>query len=238
MNSSNHPQEPTTPLLEAINVSREFVTGGRSCLALAPTSVSVNPGELLVITGPSGSGKSTLLNLLSGLDSPTAGEVFFAGSRLSSKAQGEIAAIRNESFGFIFQTPHLLQDKTVIENIGLPFHYGKQLPQAAILDRCRKLLAYTGLTDLADRYPSTLSGGEMQRVVFARALVRKPSIIFADEPTGSLDSGNSIQIMTLLKKQAEAGQAAIMVSHDPLSEQFASRVMHLTKSGTGDSHAI
>jgi putative ABC transport system ATP-binding protein len=224
----------TSALLEANNISRTFTSGGGKYLALTPVSISISSGDFLVITGPSGAGKSTLLNLLSTLDTPTTGEVFFRGRSLFSKTQADIAVLRNNSFGFIFQTPHLLQDKTVSENIALPFHYGAQHPQHVIDLRCQELLEYIGLVEMADRLPATLSGGEMQRVVFARALVRKPHIIFADEPTGSLDATNSIHLITLLKKQAEQGRAVIMVSHDPLSEKFASRILRMEKANAED----
>ena len=231
-------RSPTTPdtsaILEATDISRAFNSGGGKYLALASVSIAIKPGDFLVITGPSGAGKSTLLNLLSTLDTPTTGEIFFNGTPLSSKTQADIAVLRNNSFGFIFQTPHLLQDKTISENIALPFHYGDQPPKDVIGLRCQELLEYIGLAEMANRYPATLSGGEMQRVVFARALVREPHVIFADEPTGSLDASNSIHLITLLKKQTEQGRAVIMASHDPLSENFASRVLRMKKADAED----
>ena len=220
----------TSTIIDATEISRTFTSGGGKYLALAPVSISISPGDFLVITGPSGAGKSTMLNLLSTLDCPTTGEIFFRGTPLSSMSHTDIAKLRNNSFGFIFQTPHLLQDKTVHENIALPFHYGDRPSQHIIHQRCEELLQYIGLSEMANRYPATLSGGEMQRVVFARALVREPQVIFADEPTGSLDATNSIHLISLLKKQAEGGRTVIMVSHDPLSEEFASQVLRMKKA--------
>ena len=144
-------------------------------------------------------------------------------------ADGQVALLRNSAFGFIFQTPHLLVDRTVAENISLPFHYGEQANKNDMDSRCRELLSYIGMADLADRYPDTLSGGEMQRVVFARALVRRPTLIFADEPTGSLDADNSEKIMKLLQEQTRQGCTVVMVSHDPEAVRYGSRVLRLEK---------
>ena len=216
-------------LLEAERVNRFFLAGKNRSLALQEVSLAVYPGEFVVITGPSGAGKSTLLNLLGGLDRPSQGEVRYKGQSLATMNESQIALLRNISFGFIFQTPHLLSDRTVAENICLPFHYGKQIAQAEIKNRCQELLAYVGMADMADRYPDTLSGGEMQRVVFARALVRKPPLIFADEPTGSLDTDNSERILVLLKEQTQRGCTVVMVSHDQDAVQYGSRVIRLDK---------
>ena len=215
------------PILEADKVTRSFLVGKKPSLALAEYSLSVYQGEFLVLTGPSGSGKSTLLNLLSGLDRPSAGEVRYRGRNLAALRQQEIAQLRNVCFGYIFQTPHLLPDRTVIENVELPFHYGR--PTSCSRERCRELLLYVGMAEMAMRYPDTLSGGEMQRVVFARALARKPEIIFADEPTGSLDADNSNKILKLLKEQTENNCAVIMATHDAEGISFATRVVRLHK---------
>ena len=216
-------------LLEARNISRVFLTGSSPCLALAPLSLVVKKGEFLVITGRSGAGKSTLLNLLSGLDLPSRGEILFKNRSLSAMNEMETARLRNGSFGFIFQTPHLLPDRTILENVAMPFSYGKPLEHSAVEKRCRELLAYVGLERLIHRFPGTLSGGEMQRVVFARALVREPEIIFADEPTGSLDGENSRKIMELLKEQVTDGCSVVMVSHDREAGSFGTRTLYLEK---------
>lgn len=216
-------------LLEADRVSRFFPAGKGRSLALPEVSVAVEPGEFLVIAGPSGAGKSTLLNLLGGLDRPSRGEVRYGGRSLAAMAEAQVALLRSSSFGFIFQTPHLLADRTVAENISLPFHYGRPAGKKEVEDRCRDLLAYIGMIELADRYPDTLSGGEMQRVVFARALARRPTLIFADEPTGSLDADNSEKILSLLQEQTRQGCSVVMVSHDPDAVRYGSRVLRLAK---------
>jgi putative ABC transport system ATP-binding protein len=221
-------------ILTAENISRHFLIGGRQVQALDTVTLSVSAGDFLVITGPSGSGKSTLLNLLSGFDKPTTGTVCFHGRGLESLGNGEAAVLRNRSFGFIYQTPHLLADKTVLENVKLPFHYGDWCDQEAVTGRCLDLLEYVGLSDLTDRYPSTLSGGEMQRVVFARALAREPEIIFADEPTGSLDGVNSDKILKMLRDQTEKGRSVIMVTHDNEAIRFGSSQLVLQKSRSAE----
>jgi ABC-type lipoprotein export system ATPase subunit len=221
-------------ILTAENISRHFLIGERPVKALDRVTLSVSAGDFLVITGPSGSGKSTLLNLLSGFDKPTTGTVCFHGRGLETLGNREAADLRNKSFGFIYQTPHLLADKTVLENVKLPFHYGDWCDQDTVTDRCLGLREYVGLIELTDRYPATLSGGEMQRVVFARALAREPEIIFADEPTGSLDGVNSDKILRMLREQTRNGRSVIMVTHDNEAIQFGSSQLVLQKSHSSE----
>ncbi len=216
-------------LLEARALSRSFAAAGVVQTVLAAVSVQLAAGEFLVITGPSGSGKSTLLNLLSGLDQPTAGEVRFRGQLLATLSATAIARLRNASFGHIFQTPHLLPDRTVEENVALPFQYGSACPKATMEARVSELLTYVGLEEMARRRVANLSGGEMQRVVFARALVRQPEVIFADEPTGSLDAANSQRILQLLQRQTEEGRAVVLVTHDPQVAACGTARVHLEK---------
>jgi ABC-type lipoprotein export system ATPase subunit len=217
-------------LLEAHDISRSYGTGRHVLMALSRVSIAVDRGEMVVITGPSGAGKSTLLQLLSGLDRPDSGEVRCQGRSLMQLSEPELARLRNEIFGFIFQTPHLLLNQTVRENVALPFAYGSILSAREIAARCDNLLDYVGLAAMQDRYPGTLSGGEMQRLVFARALVRKPLIIFADEPTGSLDDENSQRIMQLLREQVTQGAAVVLVTHEPGIAAMGSRIVSLNKS--------
>lgn len=216
-------------LLEARDIERSFLIDRKKNMALQPMSLAVAMAEFLVITGKSGSGKSTLLNLLSGLDKPSQGEVMFEGGSLASMKEREIAHLRNDCFGFIFQIPHLIPEKTILENVALPFHYGQRITADKVKKRCTELLEYVGLNDLKHRYPNTLSGGEMQRVVFARALARNPKVIFADEPTGSLDAGNSKRILQLLKEQVERGYSVVMATHDVDAVKCGTRVVKLDK---------
>lgn len=219
-------------MVEARSVSRSFPDGERITPVLAPTSIALEPGAFLAVTGPSGSGKSTLLNLLSGLDQPSEGEVLFQDRPLQRMGARTLAGLRNQSFGFIFQTPHVLSDKTVIENVALPTHYGPALGRRSVLAKCRELLRYVGLDGLEARRPNTLSGGELQRLVFARALVNDPEVIFADEPTGSLDPVQSGRVLDLLRDQAERGRVVVMVTHDQAAARYGNRHLRLEKSGT------
>ncbi len=220
----------TVVLLQASNISKWYSCGEGYTTALESVSIAVHSGDFLMVTGPSGSGKSTFLNILSGLDSSSEGDVVFMGESLGAMGVGKIARLRNDAFGFIFQTPHLLPDRTVLENVALPFQYGARVSLEKITIRCQQLLEYVGLNEMGTRFPNTLSGGEMQRVVVARALARKPKLIFADEPTGSLDSENSQKIVKLLQEQAEAGCAIVMATHDTSLLDAGSRRLKLQKN--------
>lgn len=201
-------------LLEAKDISRKYVSDREEAVVFDRLSVIVNNSDFLMVTGPSGAGKSTLLNILSGLDFPSEGEVFFQGESLSAMDDRKIGLVRNRGFGYIFQSPHLLSDRNVLENVILPFHYGLPVAQQIVVRRCEELLEYVGLAEIAGRYPKTLSGGEMQRVVIARAMARQPKVIFADEPTGSLDFENTEKVVKLLQEQASNGCAVVMATHD------------------------
>lgn len=221
------------PVLEARKVAKVYQTAGGTVVALAEISFVASPSELVVIAGPSGAGKSTLINVLSTLDSPSTGQVFYRGRDLFDQREYDVAQLRNSDFGFIFQTPYLLGDRTVLENVGLPFLYGEAATPAEISARCLEILDYVGLADLAQRYPQSLSGGEMQRVVFARAMVRRPRVIFADEPTGSLDGDNSERILTLLKAESARGCTVIMVTHDARAIEYGDRIVTMEKIQAG-----
>lgn len=216
-------------LIQGDNLCREFRFAGKSITALATTSVAVSSGELLALTGPSGSGKSTLLNLLSGLDRPTTGEVRFENQPLSGFNDAQAAALRNSAFGFIFQTPHLLPYKTVSENVALPCSYGGIRDVQARNERVLGLLEYVGMAEYATHYPRMLSAGELQRVVFARALVNRPHVLFADEPTGSLDAENAHRVLSLLRQESAAGKCVVMATHDSEAMRFATRRLNLDK---------
>lgn len=202
-------------MLIASNVSKVFHDQQSGDIhALSPISLKAESGEFIGIAGESGAGKSTLLNLLSGLDTPTTGEIIFDNQAYTTLDFSQMAQFRNHNFGFIFQTPHMIFHKTVLENVLLPWQYSKGRDRIQIKDRALKLLKYVGLQGFESRKPIVLSGGELQRVVFARALLLEPRIIFADEPTGSLDANNSQIILEMLKQQSQDGMAVVMVSHD------------------------
>ena len=215
-------------LLRAESISKTYQDGSKEICALPMLTLTINRGDFLVVTGPSGAGKSTLLNLLCGFDKPSSGSVYFKGASIAEMNDVELATLRNTSCGFILQTPHLLYDRTLLENVLLPFHYSTANHEDA-KTRCLELLTYVGLFEMADRFPSTLSGGELQRVVFARALACEPEIIFADEPTGSLDKKRSEQLLLLLQDQITLGRTVVMVTHDQNAMHFGNRTLQLEK---------
>jgi len=217
-------------LLEAKGITRRFQSDQVRVEALRDVSLDCKQGDFLVITGPSGSGKSTLLQILSTLDTPDAGEVLYQGQPLSSLSASELALLRNTSFGFVFQTPHLLPHRTVLENVALPFRYGPRETGERIRAACMRMLEYVGMADFSNRLPTSLSGGEMQRVVFARALVREPTVIFADEPTGSLDEDNANRLLDLLEEQTHQGRAVVMATHDPAAMARGTSEIRLKKA--------
>lgn len=217
------------PLLVADNVCRHYRVGNGTVQALAPISLTVDRGDFIVVRGASGSGKSTLLALLAGLEIPSDGQVQFLGYSLDLARPPELARIRNRHFGFVFQSPHMLHDRTVIENVMLPAHYNPLLSPQEAKQRAYQLLSYVGLETLIDRRPQTLSGGELQRAAFARALLCNPDILFADEPTGNLDAENSQSLLKMLREQCQQQRAVVMVTHDELAMNYGTRFLVLDK---------
>ncbi len=199
--------------------------------ALNNISFEVNDGEFLGIMGPSGSGKTTLLNIFSGIDAATSGEVFINGKSVLSMTRDEMAMFRRRNVGFIFQEFNLLDSLTVKENIGFPLTVDKVKPQK-IEDKVSELLNFLGIIDIANSYSYNISGGEKQRTAVARALVTEPKIIFADEPTGNLDSKSSMNIMETFKKINEEKKSTIvLVTHDPFAASFCKKIIFI-KDGT------
>ena len=188
----------------------------------------IKRGKFTTIVGPSGSGKSTLLNIIGLLESPTSGKVFLDGQDVSSLNKDELAACRNEKIGFIFQFHYLLPEFTAIENILIPYWIGKGRPPGEIVDRALHLMDRIGIKKFSGKYPNQLSGGQQQRVAIARALINKPKIIFADEPTGNLDSKTSNLVMELLKEIVDEQKTSlVMVTHDPNIAAGADRVVEI-----------
>ncbi|PNK61865.1 ABC transporter ATP-binding protein [Psychrobacter sp. FDAARGOS_221] len=213
---------PTKPLLHATNLSKSVMIGDTKTDIIKGVDVAVNAGEFAVIMGKSGSGKSTLLGLLAGLDYPDSGEVWLDGQNLTALSEDELAQKRQQHMGFVFQSFHLLPTLTVAENIAFPLDIARQ-PDA---ERVEELLEAVGLTHRRDSLPHQLSGGEQQRTALARALVARPKIIFADEPTGNLDEQNAQQVMSLLVElQQQSGTALVVVTHDPAMTEHADQVI-------------
>ena len=203
-----------TPIVEARDVRRVYKTGSVSVNALNGVTLSVAAGEMLAIMGPSGSGKSTLLNCLSGLDSITSGDVLIEGTSLASMSDRERTDYRARRMGFVFQFYNLMPVLTAVENVELPLLVAR-MPMREARRRAIHALDLVGVADRADHQPDQLSGGERQRVTIARALVNDPAIVWADEPTGDLDSENAVEIVGLMRRlNEERGLTFVIVTHD------------------------
>jgi putative ABC transport system ATP-binding protein len=209
----------------ANDVSRRYGEGDAAVDALLDVSTGFQRGRFTAIMGPSGSGKSTLMHILAGLDKPTSGTVVLDGDEITSLDDGELTKLRRDKLGFIFQFFNLLPVLTAEENLVLPLSIAGRKPDSAWLDQ---LVRTVGLEDRRTHRPSELSGGQQQRVAVARALVSKPAVVFADEPTGNLDSKASADVLRLLRQAVdEFGQTVIMVTHDPAAAAHADRLITL-----------
>jgi ABC-type lipoprotein export system ATPase subunit len=214
-------------LLSARGLTKTYVMGKRSLEVLRGVDVAIARGDFLALRGASGAGKSTLLHLIGGLDTPNAGEIFFAGEKLSGFAESKLTNFRNRSVGFVFQSYHLLPELTALENVCLTARIARISTQVA-KQRATELLARVGLKDRAEHKPSELSGGEQQRVAIARALVNQPVLLLADEPTGNLDSRTGGEIMELLQSlRAEKQTTLVIATHDTKVAALAPRVIEL-----------
>jgi putative ABC transport system ATP-binding protein len=219
------PGDASATAVSGVAVARHFGAGEGAVDALRGVSLAVRAGELVAIMGPSGSGKSTLMHILAGLDRPTSGEVAIGGVTITSLGDTELTRLRRRRIGFVFQFFNLLSMLTAEENVVLPLAIAGEKPDAEWL---AELLARTGLSDRARHRPAELSGGQQQRVAIARALVSRPAIVFADEPTGNLDSKSSGEILGLLRDAVDSfGQTTVMVTHDPRAAAIADRVLFL-----------
>jgi putative ABC transport system ATP-binding protein len=231
-----------TAVVTARDVVRRYGQGDTAVAALRGVSVEIDQGRLTAVMGPSGSGKSTLMHILAGLDQPTSGEVYVAGEDVTRMDDTELTRLRRDHIGFIFQFFNLLPMLTAAENIALPLKLAGGKPDPAWLDR---LVEQVGLTNRLGHRPSELSGGQQQRVAVARALVSRPSVMFADEPTGNLDSTTSGEILGLLRDSVDSlGQTTVMVTHDAHAAAIADRVLFLADGdivrdlGPSSAHAI
>ncbi len=214
----------TAPLIQLVDVTKTYVMGDVEVHALRGVSLSVGKGEFTAIMGASGSGKSTLMNLLGCLDRPTSGRYLLEGRDVSRLPADELAAIRNRTLGFVFQSFNLLSRTSALENVELPLVYAG-ISTAERHARAKESLGRVGLGDRADHHPSQLSGGQQQRVAIARALVNRPRVLLADEPTGNLDSRTSVEVMAILQELGRAGITVLLVTHEPDIAEFASRVI-------------
>ena len=200
-------------LIKVKNLKKQFQIGSETVNAIKDISFDVNAGEFISIMGPSGSGKTTLMNIIGCLDTPTSGEYHLDDNEVSLLNDNELAAIRNKKIGFVFQSFHLLSRNTALHNVMLPLTYAGFNKNEA-LEKAKSVLDKVGLEDRVSHKPNELSGGQQQRVAIARALVNDPSIVFADEPTGNLDTKTGEEIMSLFKELHKNGQTIIVITHE------------------------
>jgi ABC-type lipoprotein export system ATPase subunit len=214
------------PVLRARGLEKRYGHGGGAVRALQAVDLEVATGETVAVMGPSGCGKSTLLHLLGGLEQPSAGEVWLAGTRIDGLSEKALAQLRRHAIGFVFQAFHLMDELTAVENVELPALLAGRPPRAARL-RAEELLEQVGLIERSLHLPSALSGGERQRVAIARALSNDPSVVLADEPTGNLDSAATRDVLRLLDRLRVAGQTLVVVTHDSRIAATADRLVSM-----------
>ncbi|MFO7615926.1 MAG: ABC transporter ATP-binding protein [Bacteroidales bacterium] len=213
-------------LISIRGLVKDYQIGTQVVQALRGIDLNIKKGEYVAIMGPSGSGKSTLMNILGALDTPTSGQYFLNGLDVSQMVDDELAVVRNKEIGFIFQTFNLLPRYDALENVTLPMIYGG-VPKHERRERALEVLRNVGLADRVTHKPNELSGGQRQRVAVARALVNKPSIILADEPTGNLDSKTSVDIMRLIQEIHQQGNTIIVVTHEEDIARRSQRIIRL-----------
>jgi putative ABC transport system ATP-binding protein len=213
-------------IIKTQNLKRVFKVGSEEVQALKGINLSVEKGEFLSIMGPSGSGKTTLMNIIGCLDTPTSGDYYLNNKLVNDLGDDELAFIRNKEIGFVFQSFHLLAKNSALNNVLLPLKYAG-IKEDEANTRARDVLDKVGLTDRINHAPSELSGGQQQRVAIARALVNNPSIIFADEPTGNLDSQTGDDVMNLFKELNKQGQTIILITHEEDIAKQSKRIINI-----------
>lgn len=214
-------------LIALKDITKIYRTGEVEFPALRGITQEIAAGEFVAIMGPSGSGKTTLLNLLGCLDRPSGGEYYFAGEEISRRSEDELAYLRNQKIGFVFQNFNLLARTTALDNVQMPLLYGPRLSGRERQERARAMLKRVGLSDRMYHYPSQLSGGQQQRVAIARALINRPALLLADEPTGNLDTHSSQEIMAVFQELNAEGITIVMVTHEEDIARYARRVIHM-----------
>ncbi|MGG4452118.1 ABC transporter ATP-binding protein [Brevibacillus porteri] len=212
------------PVIQIEELRKQYVIGDQEIYALRGVSLSIEEGDFVAIMGPSGSGKSSMMNVIGCLDKPTSGEFFLDGYPVSQSHDDELAVIRNQKIGFVFQNFNLLPRTTAVENVELPLLYGG-MPARERREKAIRALTSVGLAERLNNKPNELSGGQQQRVSIARALVNDPVILLADEPTGALDTKTSEEIMGIFQKLNDAGKTVILVTHEPDIAEYAKRIV-------------
>jgi len=232
MDSTAVNDRQTAPAAQAINLTKTYGSGQTEVCALAGVDVTLDRGRFTAVMGPSGSGKSTLMHCMAGLDRPTSGQAFIGGLDISSLDDGRLSVLRRDRIGFIFQSFNLVPTLTAAENITLPLDLARKKVDRSWFDF---LVAHLSLGDRLAHRPNELSGGQQQRVACARALINRPDLVFADEPTGNLDSTSSAEMLEFLRTSVtDLGQSIVMVTHDPRSAAYADRVLFLADGSIVD----
>lgn len=217
-----------TPIIQIENLCKTYENEGVKTQAVCGVSLTIQKGEFVAIMGPSGSGKSTLMQMLGFLDRLTEGQYFFEGENTADFSEEKLAYIRNQKIGFVFQTFNLLPRTTVFENVELPLLYDRgEIDDKDVQNKVEQALKAVSMEHRIDYFSNQLSGGEKQRVAIARALVNNPDVIFADEPTGNLDSKSGVQIMKILQELNEEGHTIILVTHETFTAQHAKRIVYI-----------
>lgn len=214
-------------IIQAKGLSKSFAHNGGQVHVISNVDLSVYEGDFTVIMGASGSGKSTLLYALSGMDMATSGEVILDGKNITKMKEKELAKLRHTKFGFVFQQIHLVSNLTILENIAVPGYHNKQNSIAEVDQRAESLLEKMNIKDIRTHLPAQCSGGEQQRCAIARALINKPALVFADEPTGALNRRNTTEVLDLLTQCNKEGQSILMVTHDQRAALRATRILYL-----------
>jgi putative ABC transport system ATP-binding protein len=215
------------PVIQVKKLRKEYIMGKERVVALRDINLSIYRGEICCIFGTSGSGKSTLLNQLAGLEKPTRGQVLIGGMPVSKLDENQLAAFRQKHVGFVFQSYNLLPELTALENVAMPLMF-RGMPKEAREREAMKMLARVGLKDRVHHFPGQMSGGQQQRAGIARAFITRPDVVFADEPTGNLDSKTTKEVMEMIRSFARKfNQTIVLVSHDPEMTEYADRIVTL-----------
>ena len=236
--NSNYSTTMSHPVISLDHVTRVYGEGDSAVHALRGVNLTVHAGELVAIMGTSGSGKSTMLNILGCLDVPTGGHYVLDGVAVETMTKPQLADLRNQKLGFVFQGFNLLARTSAVENVELPLLYRRTNPVKNTHERAIAALERVGLGKRLDHHPSMLSGGQQQRVAIARALVTEPTVLLADEPTGNLDSRTSIEVMALFQERNDQGITVILVTHEPDVAQYAKRIIEMRDGRIRQDHPV